>query len=72
MAYSDVLLAVECDSVATWEQGYGVICCILVLWTCNCWSHFYATSAHEKVSTVCPDIHVKQLWYSTVTIIHIS
>ena len=23
MAYSDVLLAVDCDSVVAWEQGYG-------------------------------------------------
>ena len=27
------------------------------------------TSAHEEVTTTCLDVHVKQLWYNTVTII---
>ena len=25
MAYSDVLLAVDCDSVPAWDQGYGIV-----------------------------------------------
>ena len=35
-------------------------------------SRLELTSAHEEITTTCLDIHVEQLWYSTVTIIHIS
>jgi len=70
--------------VRVWHVTY-VVSCVLCCYSLNVMvcqpgtilyisviSRPELTSAHEEATTTCLDIHVKQLWYSTVTIIHTS